>query len=124
MADHRHRLVGRDAYVTCRLTEPEAVETVKILASHKKSGETYGSRRITSDLVDLGESVSYNTVAARIRELGIEGISPRSFKVTTTVQALGASYPPDLVERHFDQETLNAVITSNITYLKIRNDFA
>ena len=37
---------------------------VKILASHKESNGTYGARRITSDLKELGESVSRNTVAA------------------------------------------------------------
>jgi transposase InsO family protein len=98
--------------------------SIKILVSHKESGGTYGARRITSDLVDLGESVSHNTVACRMRELGIEGISPQSFKVTTTVQALGTSFSPELVERRFDQGTLNQVITSDITYLKIGDGFA
>ena len=46
---------------------------VKILAFHRDSNGTYGARRITSDLSDMGESVSRNTVVVRMRELGIEG---------------------------------------------------
>ncbi len=98
--------------------------SVRILASHKDSNGTYGARRITSELVEMGDRVSHNTVATRMRELGIEGISPRSFKVTTTVCDPNATYPPDLVERSFDQGRLNAVITSDITYLKIGSGFA
>ena len=98
--------------------------SVKIMTCHKESNGTYGTRRITSELAEVGEAVSHNTVAARMKELGIEGISPRSFKVTTTVQDPSASYPPDLVERQFDQGALNAVVTSDITYLKIGDGFA
>ncbi len=98
--------------------------SVKILTCHKASNGTYGARRITSELAEMGDAVSRNTVWARMKELGIEGISPRSFKVTTTVQDPNATYPPDLVERQFDQGTLNAVVTSDITYLKIGDGFA
>jgi putative transposase len=90
---------------------------VKILDVHSDSDGTYGSPRITSELRDRGETVSEKTVAAIMAEIGIEGISPRTFKLRTTVTDPAASFPPDLVRRRFDQGRLDAVWLTDITYL-------
>jgi putative transposase len=55
----------------------------RILSCHKDSRGTYGEPRITLDLHELGDPVSHNTVAVRMRALDIAGVSPRTFKVTT-----------------------------------------
>jgi putative transposase len=90
---------------------------VKITQVHKDSRGTYGSPRVTAELRDQGEVVTEKTVARIMASIGIEGISPRTFKVKTTVVDPTASFPPDLVDRRFDRGRLNAVWLTDITYL-------
>ncbi len=90
----------------------------KIITFHKSSDGTYGAPRITLDLHEAGERVSRNTVAARMASLGIVGVSPRLFKVTTTPDP-AATFPEDLVKREFHPEGIDELWTSDITYLKV-----
>jgi putative transposase len=79
-----------------------------ILAHHRESRGTYGSPWIAADLHDAGVVVSVNTVASRMQALGVEGVSPRTFKVPTTVSDKDGIFPHDLVDRRFDQGRLDA----------------
>jgi putative transposase len=48
-----------------------------IVSLHKGSNGAYGATPVTLDLVEVGESVSHNSLAVRMVGLGIVGISPR-----------------------------------------------
>lgn len=91
--------------------------TIKIRQFHAESDQVYGSPRILADLRENGECVSAKTVAKLMRAGGVAGISPRKFTPVTTVPGLGSANLPDLVGRHFDRGVLDAVWTSDITYL-------
>jgi len=104
--------------VTAPATQRRCDLDAKILSFHKDSRDTYGEPRVTKDLHEDGETVSHNTVARRMAALGVAGISPRTFKVTTTPDP-SATYPEDLVKRDFAPEGLDVLWTSDLTYLKI-----
>jgi putative transposase len=75
----------------------------RLFASHRG---TYGSPRITADLRDEGWVVSENTVAALMRELGLQARRKRRRKQTTR-QGRGKWRAPDLIGRDFGSDRLN-----------------
>lgn len=71
-------------------------------------------------LADDGFIVDRKTVAKRMRLMGIEGISTRTFATVSTIQSEHGSNLPDLVKRLFDAGELNRVWLSDVTYLRTR----
>ena len=94
-----------------------AALTDKIIGFHAASDHVYGSPRILADLREEGERVSAKTVAKLMRANGIVGISPRRFSPVTTFPGPDPQPIPDLTNRRFDRGRLNAVWTSDVTYL-------
>jgi putative transposase len=89
----------------------------RIRAAHDASDQVNGAPRILADLRAGGQVVSRKTVAKLMRENDIRGISPRPWRPVTTIAEAHPHHIPDLVGRRFDRGALNAVWTSDITYL-------
>jgi putative transposase len=89
-----------------------------VLRVHTESGGVYGAPRIHAQLARGGVAVDRKTVAASMRRLGIEGISPRRFRPVAGLGGVRTHSIPDLVERGWDTGRLNAVWISDITYLR------
>ena len=80
-----------------------AVTIRQLFAEH---GGRYGSPRIWADLADEGWSVSVNTVAEIMAELGLSA-RPKRRRRATTRKGRGRWRAPDLVRRRFRAPELN-----------------
>ena len=83
----------------------------------RESGKIYGGPRIHAALLDEGERVSRKRVARLMREMGIEGVTRRRFKGSTTKREAGAKPVPDLVNRDFSADGPDRLWVADITYV-------
>ena len=89
----------------------------KILLIWGGSGETYGCPRIHAELRAAGERVSRKHVARLMRDLGIQGVTRRRFKTTTTRKDAKARPAPDLVNRNFSADGPDQLWVADITHV-------
>ncbi len=76
----------------------------QISAIHRESDGTYGTPRVHAELRAMGIRVSRRRIARLMSELGLEGVSRRNRRRSTTTSA-PRPVAPDLVERRFDNVT-------------------
>lgn len=92
----------------------------KLKKSFAQSQRTYGVRRLTEDLKELGEPVNHKRVARLKQENSIYPKQHKAFVVTTD-STHGQGVADNLLDRQFDVDNPNAVWVSDITsrsYLK------
>ncbi len=97
----------------------EANETLRkaVYTAHETSRGTYGRRRIALQLVKEGTPVSPSRVERRMKELGIQGISPRAF-VTTTRDNTNLENSPNLIkDEALAVDRIDQVWVSDITFI-------
>lgn len=104
-------------------TKEKVQEAIK--RSFKLSGGTYGSPRVHEDLIELGFSVSENTVAKYMRELGLDARLKKKFRVQTT----DSNHSDPIAARIFKTEDSplpkapGQVLAGDITYMKLGGGF-
>lgn len=91
--------------------------TEKIRLIHSKSKQTYGSPRITHELIKLNVKVSRPRVARLMKTAKIRSIVKRKFRVTTDSEH---KYPvvENKLNRQFKVSKIATAWVSDITYIK------
>jgi putative transposase len=79
----------------------QLVEQVR--EAHEKSRRTYGSPRVTVELMESGVSVCENTVARYMREEGLASKVKHRFRVLTTDARHDHPIAPNVLNRSFDE---------------------
>jgi len=98
-----------------RTRQDEAL-LAQIRACHRRSRGTYGAPRIHRDLREAGVRVGRKRVARLLKQVGLRGVSRRTWPVTT-VRAAHVRPAPDLVRRVFTATGPNQLWVGDITYI-------
>ena len=88
----------------------------KVVKAFETGRGTYGSPRVRDELVDQGFEIGRKRVARLMRELGLQGVCPRKFRVTTD-----SDHPhpiaDNVLDRNFAASGPNEKWATDITYV-------
>jgi len=128
----RHFGVNRSGFYQWRSKGKPAsfVKKQKICQAIKEvfdsSKETYGSPRVNDELRDLGYTVSENTIAKYMKEMGLDARLKKKFRVQTT----DSKHSSPIADRLFKVEDHHSlpkgpgeVLAGDITYLRLGSGF-
>jgi len=87
-----------------------------IKESFEQSRQTYGSRRVQSDLSEQGNSVSRQRIARLMKEENLQVKTKKKFRVTTDSKH-HLPVATNLLNREFSVDEPNKVYTGDITYV-------
>jgi len=99
-----------------RTQHDQALKT-DIKACHENSRKTYGTRRIQSDLANLGKKVSRKRIRRLMKEENLETKMKKAFKVTTDSRH-NKPVAENLLNREFTPECPDQVFVGDITYIQ------
>ncbi len=114
--------VSRSGYYAWRVRLPSARALEdeqlrpKVVEAFKTGRGTYGSPRVLSELSDQGFEVGRRRVARLMRQLGLQGVMPRKFQVTTDSDH-EHSIAQNVLARNFDASRPNEKWAADITYI-------
>jgi len=114
--------VSRSGYYAWRIRLPSmrALEDERlrpnVVEAFKTGRGTYGSPRVHGELIDQGFEVGRRRIARLMRELGLRGVSPRKFRVTTDSDH---EHPiaQNVLARNFEAQRPNEKWVTDITYI-------
>ena len=114
--------VSRSGYYAWRVRKPSARDLEderlrpKVVEAFKTGRGTYGSPRVRDELVDQGFEIGRKRVARLMREMGLQGVSPRKFRVTTSSDH---DHPiaENVLDRNFEASGPNEKWATDITYI-------
>ena len=114
--------VSRSGYYAWRMRKPSARQLEderlrpKVVEAFELGRGTYGSPRVRDELVDQGLEIGRKRVARLMRELRLQGLTPRKFRVTTDSDH---EHPiaANLIERDFSASQPNEKWVTDITYI-------
>ena len=114
--------VSRSGYYAWRSRRPSAHDLEderlrpKVVEAFKTGRGTYGSPRVRDELVDQGVEIGRKRVARLMRELGLQGLSPRKFRITTDSDH-DHRVAENLLDRNFEALGPNEKWATDITYV-------
>ena len=86
----------------------------EIRAAHQRTRETYGPKRLQSDLADHGVTASVDRIKRIRRKLGLRCKQKRKFKATTDSRH-ALPLAPNRLNRQFDVEAPNQVWVATVS---------
>lgn len=82
--------------------------------------QRYGTRRIASELLDLGQHMSPRRVARLLKNQGLRAIQPKSFVPKTTDSRHRLLYSPNLLLETPEPTRIDELWVGDITYVPLR----
>jgi transposase InsO family protein len=91
---------------------------VWIRAIHQASRHSYGTRRVHRQLHAQGQPVGRDRVGRLRRQMGLQSLQRRSWRISTTDSAHELPVAQNLLAQHFQANAVDRVWLSDITYVR------